>query len=99
MPFSSKAIAPLIIAVLAGTGLVSCITSDEAAAPLQLTDSCGQGPLQHLIGQDQSRLTLVQLPKPNRILTANAIMTMDLRQDRLNIYINADNKIEKLTCG
>lgn len=79
--------------------LAACNETETEAKLEDQDENCGQSEVLHLIGKDQSILSLTDLPKPYRILTPNTVMTMDMRPERLNIYINGHGEIEKLTCG
>ncbi|RCI01188.1 hypothetical protein CU097_014854 [Rhizopus azygosporus] len=39
------------------------------------------------------------LPKPNRVLFANSIMTMDYRTDRLNVHVDDNMKVKGVSFG
>lgn len=65
-------------------------------APGQMCPAAAQA---GLIGQPASVLETMRFADPVRILRPGTAMTMDYRAERMNIYIDADEKIEKLTCG
>ncbi|KAJ3371073.1 hypothetical protein GGF31_003496 [Allomyces arbusculus] len=45
---------------------------------------------------NENQVTEAELPPVHRILSKNSIMTMDFRTDRLNVYIDDDNKITRV---
>lgn len=40
-----------------------------------------------------------ELPEGTRIITPDTMVTMDFRQDRLNLHIDEDNKVVKQRMG
>jgi hypothetical protein len=87
-------------------GLVAMLTlaacRDETAevpAGVEPAQMCPAAAQAGLIGQPASVLETMRFADPVRILRPGTAMTMDYRAERMNIYIDADEKIEKLTCG
>ncbi|CEG80156.1 hypothetical protein RMATCC62417_14530 [Rhizopus microsporus] len=39
------------------------------------------------------------LPKPNRVLFANSIITMDYRTERLNVHVDDNMKVKGVSYG
>ena len=65
---------------------------------------CDAAPAQGLVGQQASAELGARAPQLTRARTIRWIqpgqaVTMDYRQDRLNISLDARNRVEKLTCG
>ncbi len=61
-------------------------------------DACGAGELQGLVGQPASVLTTMKFRLDTRILRPGMAVTMDFRPDRLNIDIDAGEKITRVYC-
>lgn len=54
--------------------------------------------MQGLVGQPKSVLATMMLPAGSRVIGPNDAVTMDLRLDRLNVEIGADDRIAKVSC-
>lgn len=68
----------------------------QSDAPRQ---GCGAPALQGLVGQNKSVLDSMQLPQPVRVVAPGRPVTMDHVPARLNIHINAEGIITRLSCG
>lgn len=62
-------------------------------------DACGAAGLQGLIGQEASVLAAMSLPMGTRIIQPGMAVTMDYREDRLNIELDGAGKIIRVACG
>jgi hypothetical protein len=85
----------VLSAVLALAGCREAEMSEAGA------DACGAAQYQSLIGKDRAAIFeagLVEGPDL-RILGPGALMTMDHRPDRLNIELDADDRIVVVRCG
>lgn len=60
---------------------------------------CGADSRQNLVGTLAASLDQSTLPKLSRIINHNSAVTMDYRQDRLNVYVNESGKVERVSCG
>lgn len=61
--------------------------------------SCGADALQALVGQPTSVLQTMKFGSQTRILRPGTAVTMDYRPDRLNIEIDAAERIVRVQCG
>lgn len=61
--------------------------------------ACGAPALQDLVGQDGSILDRIRLAAPARIIRPGQAVTMDYSPDRLNIELDAANRIQRVYCG
>ena len=64
-------------------------------------DACGASAYRSLIGQDRAAVTeagLISGPDI-RIIGPGSMVTMDHRPDRLNIELDADDKVIAVRCG
>lgn len=86
-----------IIAVIPIILLAAC--QSPGAAQFQTENQCGASNRQNLVGTQVSSLDQSTLPKFSRIIYPKSAVTMDYRQDRLNVYVGEDGKIDKVTCG
>ncbi|WP_397474882.1 I78 family peptidase inhibitor [Pusillimonas sp.] len=60
---------------------------------------CGADSRQNLVGTLESSLDQSTLPTLSRIINPDSAVTMDYRQERLNVYVDESGKIERVTCG
>lgn len=89
---------PRFPAVLASALALTACVAQDAAAPL--ADACHARPLQALVGQPEAAAApYAKGDTPVRILHPGKPMTMDYREDRLNILIDKTGKVEKVFCG
>ncbi|MEM8978396.1 MAG: I78 family peptidase inhibitor [Pseudomonadota bacterium] len=75
-----------------------------ACAPLKapeqtLPDTCNRASLTTYLDQPVTSLETVLLLQPVRVIRPNQAVTKDYREDRLNIHLNADDVIVRLSCG
>lgn len=77
--------------------LSACVQPPPATPPG--ADACGAGALQGLVGQPSSVLAAMTFPAPTRVITPGMAVTMDFREDRLNIEVNAAEAIARVFCG
>ena len=81
-------------ALLLPFAFAACV---EKAAPPGGT--CGAPALQDLVGQSETVLQTMKFGSPMRIIHPGMAVTMDYREDRLNIEINEAGTIFRVTCG
>lgn len=65
-------------------------------------DNCGMAGFEPYIGQHIDEVPDALRTRENgaiRILPPGAIVTMDFRLDRLNVYLDEDGIIQRLKCG
>jgi len=62
------------------------------------SDACGASELQYLIGDDASVLEAMKFSQPVRFLRPGDFATMDFLPNRLNIRIDANEKIIEVAC-
>lgn len=85
---------------LPGLALVIAACQPVPPTPDDLTlVACGASDLQLLVGQDKSVLAAMTFPAPTRIIEPGMAVTMDYSATRLNIWIAADDSIDRVTCG
>ncbi|MFP1642937.1 I78 family peptidase inhibitor [Pontitalea aquivivens] len=93
---------PLVL--IAGLALAGCraapaLPPDPANPADPGADACGAVRLQHLVGQPESVLQGMRFDAPVRIIRPGMAVTMDYRPDRLNIEIDARNRIARAHCS
>lgn len=93
---------PIIFAVAAGA-LAGCIAievnevADTRPAGGSLT--CDASQYQYLIGQSEGEIDRTRLPRANRIICAECMVTMDHSPNRLNIHLGTDKRVGSVRCG
>lgn len=90
------------LALLALLPLAACAAQapDGPRGPrLPPEDSCGAAQLQGLIGQKASVLETMRFAGPVRVIKPGMAVTMDHSPMRLNISLDADGTIIRLSCG
>ncbi|MCC5963198.1 MAG: hypothetical protein JJU09_08720 [Rhodobacteraceae bacterium] len=73
--------------------LAACM-QEEAAAP-----SCPADALQHHVGQPVDQIDRDSLPQGHRIIGPGMAVTMDFREDRLNIEYDDEEIVTRVYCG
>ena len=77
--------------------LAGCVmTPVEPADPVDL---CGASDLQYLVGQPGRVLDGMRFSQDLRVIQPGMAVTMDFKADRLNIWLNDFDRIERVTCG
>lgn len=89
-------LSPLVIAAC-----VAGVASPDSGGitPPPPAGTCGAPALQGLIGQSETVLQAMTFAVPVRIIHPGTAVTMDYREDRLNIEIDAEGKISHIRCG
>jgi hypothetical protein len=93
----------LSIAAIALMGTAACVTPTDDVAP-EPGYRCNAQPVLNLIGREPSaELGADALARSNsralRWIRPGDAVTMDYREDRLNINIDARGRIERIACG
>lgn len=92
---------PIAAAMLA---TAACATTDDAAPPPAPSHRCNADAVQDLIGRaPSSEVGADALARSHsrtlRWIRPGDAVTMDYREDRLNINIDAQGRIERINCG
>lgn len=69
------------------------------AAETPVENACGAAGLQDLLGKDRSVLAAMTLPMGTRIITPGMAVTEDYSPTRLNIWLDRQGRIERISCG
>jgi hypothetical protein len=83
-----------IIGVMLVLGLCACMP-----APVDLTPACGADVLGGFVGQPVVALQAQGLPPGARIIRPGDAVTEDFGPSRLNIDLDANDRITRLWCG
>jgi len=74
-----------------------CLVAIPACA--QETDSCGASGFQGLVGQSDEIAHMLVLEQPVRVIPHDGMVTMDVRPDRINFELDAEERITVVRCG
>jgi hypothetical protein len=90
---------PLIVLVAAcevqGTGLPPLgVPEPEPAA-----DTCGATRFVYLVGQPMAVVDRTTFPAGTRVILPDTAVTMDFREERLNVLIDGNAAVERVYCG
>lgn len=77
--------------------LAACQTSTPEQT--QNDDACGANRHQSLIGTPETDLNKSALGRNTRIIHPDSVMTMDYSAQRLNVYVDKEGKVSRVTCG
>ncbi|MDP2061492.1 MAG: I78 family peptidase inhibitor [Phaeovulum sp.] len=62
-------------------------------------DPCNSAAFLHLIGQPESALKAETIPDPWRLIRFGEFVTQDYSESRLNVQLDVEGRIERLSCG
>lgn len=88
---------PVMIAMIL-LGLAACRAQETPAGP-EDGDACGADALQQLVGGPVAALDTDALDQPVRLIPPDTMVTMDHRPDRLNVDLDAQDRITRIWCG
>lgn len=97
-------IAMLVLATAALTAGCKTFADDESLPKDAERFTCDAAPVQSLIGQTASQGLGAEAVRTSgartiRWIPPGVAVTMDYRTDRLNIHLDAQNKVTKIDCG
>jgi hypothetical protein len=89
-------LAGALLAAIAG-----CAQMEQAADGLAPTggDACGAADRQALVGTSVGTLDPATLPEGHRVIFPGQPVTMDFREERLNVEIGSDDNVARVFCG
>ncbi len=64
-----------------------------------ITGSCGMEDLQQYVGWPRTSVSRNVLPANFRVLGPHSVTTMEYRAERLTVRIDANDRIESISCG
>lgn len=60
---------------------------------------CDPNEFAFLIGRTEDEVRAEEPPEPNRIICDECLFTQDYEPGRLNFFLGADGRVERITCG
>jgi hypothetical protein len=79
--------------------LAACTPVDATPPSRPAAGDCGAAALQPLVGQPASVLQTMRFSGPVRIIRPGQAVTMDYNAARLNIHVDTDEVIARVSCG
>jgi hypothetical protein len=67
--------------------------------PAAAEDTCGAARYGALVGQPKSVVDGTALPAGTRVILPGTAVTMDFREERLNVLIDGNAVVERVYCG
>lgn len=91
---------PALLAACAvqGTRLPPVGLTPEPAADVA-SDACGASRFAALVGQPKSVVDRTTFPPGSRVILPGTAVTMEYREDRLNVLIDGNATVERVYCG
>jgi hypothetical protein len=77
--------------------LAGCVVTAEP--PGEMADQCGAAELQSLVGRPGAVLDGMRFSQDVRVIQPGMAVTMDYSAERLNIWLDDRDVIERVTCG
>lgn len=90
--------APIIVTALSLT-LMACQPVDTGPGTEPATDACGASAHIHLVGASASEAEGISASGPVRVLRPGEAVTLEFRGDRLNVALDARDRIVRVYCG
>jgi hypothetical protein len=96
------------LALLVPLLCAACVVTEEAPdpagkglsnPPTPPVGSCGADALQALVGQPAAVLETMRFGQVVRVIHPGMAVTMDYSPDRLNVEVDADKVIRRVSCG
>lgn len=79
--------------------LSACVMEPTPVPPADNLASCGANQLQYLVGQPGVVLDGMRFSQDVRVIQYGMAVTMDYNANRLNIWLDRRDVIERVTCG
>lgn len=80
--------------------LAACVMEPTPMPPVEPgPDACGASELQYLVGKPGVVLDGMRFSQDLRVIQYGMAVTMDYNADRLNIWLDRRDVIERVTCG
>ena len=92
------------MAIFAATAACAQVPPADAETPAQGAGTCDAAKARKLIGRTPTKAVRAEALRLSgaralRKIPKDGVVTMDYREDRLNLYLNGAGKIERISCG
>ena len=89
--------------LMVSAGCAAAPPAEDGATP-KGGGSCNAAPAQKLLGQSRSRAAGAEARRLSgaaalRWIPEGTVVTMEYREDRINIYLDGTNRIKEISCG
>ena len=91
-----KAALPALLALVAPLALIGCMETPEAPPP---NDVCGASKFAHVVGTPHTEHDFSGPKRTVRIIPPDSMVTLDYREDRLNVSIDKKGIVKDVYCG
>lgn len=82
-----------------GTRLPPVGLAPPEPAAEAVSDACGASRFAALVGQPKSVVDRTTFPQGSRVILPGTAVTMDYREERLNVLIDGNATVERVYCG
>ena len=92
------------MAIVAISAACAQVPPADAEPPAKGEGMCDAAKAQQLVGRTmtdavQSAARRLSGARTVRVIPKDGVVTMDYREDRLNLYLNGARKVERISCG
>ena len=92
------------MAIVAVTAACAQVPPADAEPPAQGRGICDAAKAQKLVGRTPTKAVRTEALRLSgaralRKIPRDGVVTMDYREDRLNLYLDGAGKIERISCG
>lgn len=88
-----------VAGLAAGLMLAACVPEVTVVSTAPPENACGAAELQGLVGQDVAVFETMALQGSWRIIRPGQAVTMDFSAERLNVEVDGNERISRITCG
>ena len=92
------------MAIIAITAACAQVPPADAEPPVQGAGSCDAAKARKLVGRTPTRAVKAEALRLSgarslRKIPKDGVVTMDYREDRLNLWLDGSGKIDRISCG
>jgi hypothetical protein len=92
------------MAVIAISAACAQTPAADAEPPVKGDGRCNAAKAQQLVGRTateavEAAALRLSGARTVRVIPKDGVVTMDYREDRLNLYLDAAKKVERISCG
>lgn len=92
------------MAIIAMTAGCAQVPPADAETPVASQGRCDAAKARKLVGRTPTKAVRTEAlrlsgARASRTIPKDGVVTMDYREDRLNLYLDGSGKIERISCG